>query len=87
MEVMNCYTELNDPRKQRANFEEESKRRLAGDEDAMPTDDDFITAMEYGMPPMGGIGISIDRFTMIFTNADHIREVILFPTMKPRPNA
>lgn len=84
MEVMNCYTELNDPRTQRANFEAELKRRLEGDENAMLTDDDFIVAMEYGMPPMGGIGISIDRFTMIMTGAEHIREVILFPTMKPK---
>ncbi|MBI2420927.1 MAG: lysine--tRNA ligase [Candidatus Levybacteria bacterium] len=84
MEVMNCYTELNDPRKQRENFEAELRRRSAGDEEAMLMDDDFVIAMEYGMPPMGGIGISIDRFTMIFTNAEHIREVILFPTMKPK---
>lgn len=84
MEVMNCYTELNDPRKQRANFEEELKRRFAGDDKAMPTDDDFVIAMEYGMPPMGGIGISIDRWAMILTAAEHIREVILFPTMKPK---
>lgn len=83
IEVMNCYTELNDPRKQRANFQEELNRRFAGDEQAMPTDDDFVIAMEYGMPPMGGIGISIDRWAMILTGAEHIREVILFPTMKP----
>lgn len=84
MEVMNCYTELNDPRKQRANFEEELKRRFAGDDKAMPTDEDFVIAMEYGMPPMGGIGISIDRWAMVLTGAEHIREVILFPTMKPK---
>lgn len=84
MEVMNCYTELNDPRTQRANFEAEQKRRLEGDSEAMLTDDDFVTAMEYGMPPMGGIGISIDRFVMVLTGAEHIREVILFPTMKPK---
>lgn len=83
MEVMNCYTELNDPRKQRQNFVEELNRRMAGDDQAMQTDDDFVIAMEYGMPPMGGIGISIDRWTMLLTNADHIRETILFPTMKP----
>ena len=84
MEVMNCYTELNDPRKQRENFEAELKRRMEGDEEAMQTDDDFIIAMEYGMPPMGGIGISIDRWAMILTNAEHIREVITVPTMNPR---
>lgn len=84
MEVSNCYTELNDPRTQRANFEAELKRRFEGDENAMPTDDDFILAMEYGMPPMGGIGISIDRWLMILKNLDHIRETIAFPTMKPK---
>jgi lysyl-tRNA synthetase, class II len=84
MELANCYTELNDPRKQRENFEEQIKRRFAGDEEAMPMDEDFVIAMEYGMPPMGGIGISIDRWVMILTGAEHIREVILFPTMKRR---
>lgn len=84
MEVMNCYTELNDPRLQRANFEEEVKRKEAGDQEAMPMDEDFIISMEYGMPPMGGIGISIDRFVMLFKNANHIREVISFPVLKPR---
>ena len=83
MEVMNCYTELNDSRKQRANFEEELKRKKAGDDEAMPMDEDFIKAMEYGMPPMGGIGISIDRWCMLLTDADHIREVLTFPLMKP----
>ncbi len=87
MEVMNCYTELNDPRKQRENFEAELKRAAAGDEEAMPMDDDFIVSMEYGMPPMGGIGISIDRWTMLFTDTSHIRDVIAFPTMKrKKPN-
>lgn len=84
MEVMNCYTELNDSRSQRHNFEEEVKRKEEGDEQAMPMDEDFIRAMEYGMPPMGGIGISIDRWCMLYTNADHIREVIAFPLMKPK---
>jgi lysyl-tRNA synthetase, class II len=84
MEVANCYTELNDSRKQRANFEAETKRKEAGDEEAMPMDEDFIKAMEYGMPPMGGIGISIDRWCMLLTDTDHIREVILFPLMKPK---
>ena len=84
MEVMNCYTELNDPRLQRANFEGEEGRKDAGDQEAMPTDDDFVKAMEYGMPPMGGIGISIDRWCMLLTDANHIREVIAFPVLKPR---
>jgi len=84
MEVMNCYTELNDPRLQRANFEAEESRKSAGDQEAMNTDDDFITAMEYGMPPMGGIGISIDRWMMLYSNSNHIREVIAFPIQRPR---
>lgn len=82
LEVMNCYTELNDPRDQRTRFEEQRLRRLAGDDAAMPTDEDFLTAMEYGFPPMGGIGISIDRIAMILTNTSHIRDIILFPPVK-----
>ena len=81
---MNCYTELNDPRTQRANFEAEEKRRLNEDPEAMLTDDDFLTAMEHAMPPMGGIGISIDRWAMIYTDSGHIRDVITFPLLKPR---
>ena len=82
-EVMNCYTELNDPRVQRRNFEAEERRRLGVDSTAMLTDNDFLTAMEHGMPPMGGIGISIDRWAMIFTNSPHIRDVITFPVTRP----
>lgn len=85
MEVMNCYTELNDPRKQRANFEAELRRRALGDTEAMLEDEDFIIAMEHGMPQMGGIGISIDRWAMVLANVQHIREVILFPHLKPKP--
>lgn len=85
-EVMNCYTELNDPRDQRARFDEERLRRLAGDSEAMPTDEDFLIAMEHGMPPMGGIGISVDRMAMLLTMPDvkkpHIRDIILFPPHK-----
>lgn len=84
MEVMNCYTELNDPREQRARFETELERRSGGDDEAMPMDDDFITAMEYGFPPMGGIGISVDRMAMVLTNTPHIRDIILFPPVKSR---
>jgi len=82
-EIANCYTELNDSRKQRANFEAEMKRNTEGDKEAMPNDEDFIVAMEYGMPPAGGIGIAIDRWAMIFTDAEHIRDVLTFPLMKP----
>lgn len=79
MEVGNCYTELNDPRDQRERFEKEKSKRAHGDIDAQLEDADFIEAMEHGLPPMGGIGLSIDRLTMILTNQPHIQDVILFP--------
>lgn len=82
MEVMNCYTELNDPRVQRANFEDQARRRAEGDMEAMQTDEDFLVAMEHGFPPMGGIGISIDRMAMLMTNTRHIADMILFPPHK-----
>lgn len=82
MEIANCYTELNDPRDQRARFEAERQKRQAGDTEAMQYDEDFITALEYGMPPQAGIGISIDRWTMLLINVPHIRQVIYFPTLK-----
>lgn len=82
LEVMNCYTELNDPRDQRTRFDEQRLKRLAGDDETMPTDEDFLVAMEYGFPPMGGIGISIDRMAMILTDTTHIRDIILFPPVK-----
>lgn len=84
METMNCYTELNDPRDQRKRFELELKKREMGDKEAMPFDEDFILALEYGMPQQAGIGISIDRWTMLLTGANHIRQVIYFPTLRPR---
>lgn len=82
MEVANCYTELNDPRDQRARFELEIRKRQAGDTEAMPFDEDFIKALEYGMPLQAGIGISIDRLVMLLTNTDHIRQAIYFPTLR-----
>lgn len=82
MEVANCYTELNDPRDQRARFELEIQKRQSGDSEAMPYDEDFIRALEYGMPPQAGIGISIDRWTMLLTDTDHIRQAIYFPTLR-----
>ena len=80
-EVANAYTELNNPLDQRDRFEDQARRKEGGDEEAMPMDDDFITALEYGMPPQGGIGISIDRMAMILTDTHHIRDIILFPQM------
>jgi lysyl-tRNA synthetase class 2 len=84
LEVVNGFSELNDPIDQRERFTEQEKNRGEGDEEAQPKDEDYIEAMEYGMPPAGGAGLSIDRMVMILTNTKNIREVILFPTLRPR---
>ena len=82
-EIANAYSEQNNPIEQRKSFEEQMKLAEKGDDEAMLIDNQFLTALEYGMPPTSGIGIGMDRLTMLLTNRKTIQDVLFFPQMKP----
>lgn len=84
LELVNAFSELNDPLDQRARYEEQDKKKKGGEGDVSPSDEDYLEAIEYGLSPAGGVGIGIDRMVMLFTNTRNIREVVLFPTMRPK---
>ena len=86
MEIGNAFSELNDPDEQRRRLEEQVRAQREGDSEAHPLDEDYLAALEYGLPPTGGLGIGVDRLVMILADAPSLREVILFPHLRPEGN-
>jgi lysyl-tRNA synthetase class 2 len=84
LEIVNGFSELNDPIDQRKRFGEQDKLKEKGEKSVSPSDEDYLEALEYGMPPAAGLGLGIDRLIMLLTNTQNIREVILFPTLRPK---